>query len=149
MSEHIVKLIPFLHTYRTNVKTAEAAVEALKRQIRAEEITFSQSDRPEFADCGSALNEIRCPRCGAAVAQDWWSAKMDEMYQSDRFFVLEQTMPCCGREVSFNDLKYTAPCGFACLTFTIRNPEDEVGQETVDLLSERFGLMFRKIESRV
>ena len=80
MSEHIVKLIPYLHTYRTNVKNAEAAVEALKKLVEADEITFRQSAQPEFADCGESLTEIRCPRCGAPLPMDWWKEKMDEMY---------------------------------------------------------------------
>ena len=67
MSDHIVTLIPCLHTYRTNVQRAEAAVEALLHLVEAEEITFRQSERPEFVDCGAALSEVRCPRCGALL----------------------------------------------------------------------------------
>ncbi|MGN1008967.1 MAG: hypothetical protein ACI4PV_08465 [Butyricicoccus sp.] len=147
MSEHIVKLIPYLHTYRTNVKNAEAAVEVLKKLVEADEITFRQSEQPEFSDCGENLTEIRCPRCGALLPMDWWSEKMDEMHAADHFFILEQDMPCCGKSVSFNNLRYEAPCGFSCLEFTIRNPRNEVGKEVIDNLSERFGLLFRKVES--
>ena len=67
MSDHIVKLIPCMHTYRTNVNAGEAAVAALERIVEADEITFAQPDNPEFVDCGSNLKQIRCPRCGAEV----------------------------------------------------------------------------------
>lgn len=147
MSDHIVTLIPCLHTYRTNVQRAEAAVEALRHLVEAEEITFRQSERPEFVDCGTALSEVRCPRCGALLPMDWWREKMEEMYQADHFFILEQELPCCGKTVSFNQLHYSRPCGFSCLAFLLRNPKAPVGQEVVDQLSERFGLLFRKIET--
>lgn len=89
MSEHLVRLIPRLHTYRTNEASARAAVLALQKCVKAEEISFFQSGQVEFFDCGSALNHISCPRCGAAVPLDWWQQKMDEHYKSDHFFVLE------------------------------------------------------------
>ena len=146
MSEHIVKLIPCLHTYRTNAARAEAAVTALSRLVEADEITFEQHDKPEFVDCGSGLSEIRCPRCGAVVPMDFWKEKMDEMSGEDHFFILEQELPCCGKTVSFNDLRYDKTCGFSELVFTIRNPRGEVGAEVIDALSERFGLLFRKVE---
>ena len=73
--------------------------------------------------------------------------KMEEMYQADHFFILEQDLPCCGKTVSFNQLRYSRPCGFSCLAFLLRNPKVPVGQEVVDQLSERFGLLFRKIET--
>lgn len=147
MSEHLVRLIPRLHTYRTNEASARAAVLALQKCVKAEEISFFQSGQVEFFDCGSALNHISCPRCGAAVPLDWWQQKMDEHYKSDHFFVLEEDMPCCSKTVSLNDLRYEAPCGFASLRFTVRDPEEAVGQEAVECLSERFGILFRTVEA--
>ncbi len=146
MSDHIVKLIPCMHTYRTNVNAGEAAVAALERIVEADEITFAQPDNPEFVDCGSNLKQIRCPRCGAEVDRTWWAEKMKEMDAQDHFFILEQEMPCCGKTVSFNNLRYDAPCGFSTMMFTIRNPKSEVGEEATNALSERFGLLFRKVE---
>ena len=147
MSELLVRLIPRLHTYRTNEASARAAVLALQKCVKAEEISFFQSGQVEFFDCGSALNHISCPRCGAAVPLDWWQQKMDEHYKSDHFFVLEEDMPCCSKTVSLNDLRYEAPCGFASLCFTVRDPEEAVGQEAVECLSERFGILFRTVEA--
>ena len=147
MSEHLVRLIPRLHTYRSNDASARAAVLALQKCVKAEEISFFQSGQVEFFDCGSALNHISCPRCGAAVPLDWWQQKMDEHYKSDHFFVLEEDMPCCSKTVSLNDLRYEAPCGFASLCFTVRDPEEAVGQEAVECLSERFGILFRTVEA--
>ena len=115
--------------------------------MKAEEISFFQSGQVEFFDCGSALNHISCPRCGAAVPLDWWQQKMDEHYKSDHFFVLEEDMPCCSKTVSLNDLRYEAPCGFASLCFTVRDPEEAVGQEAVECLSERFGILFQTVEA--
>ena len=147
MSEHLVRLIPRLHTYRTNEASARAAVLALQKCVKAEEISFFQSGQGEFFDGGSARNHSSCPRCGAAVPRDWWQQKMDEHYKSDHFFVLEEDMPCCSKTVSLNDLRYEAPCGFASLCFTVRDPEEAVGQEAVECLSERFGILFRTVEA--
>ena len=72
---------------------------------------------------------------------------MDEHYKSDHFFVLEEDMPCCSKTVSLNDLRYEAPWGFASLCFTVRDPEEAVGQEAVECLSERFGILFRTVEA--
>ncbi len=149
MAERFVKLIPCLPTYRVNVKAAEQAAEALRRLVRAEEITVRQTERPEFVDCGGALTEIRCPKCGAALDLDWWGGVMDRMYRESHFFLLEETMPCCGKTVNFNNLRYVRPCGFSCLEFTLREPEGEAGKEAADLLSERFGVLFRQVEARV
>ena len=74
---------------------------------------------------------------------------MDEMYKEDHFFILEQEMPCCGKIANFNQLRYQAPCGFSTLMFIIRNPKTEVDKETVDALSERFGILFRKVEAHI
>ena len=149
MSEHFVKLIPCLPTYRTNVKAAEQAVEALGRLVRAEGVAFRQSERPELVDCGAPPEEIRCPRCGAPVDRAWWGKAMERMYQESHFFILEETMPCCGRTVNFNDLRYVPACGFSCLEFILRGPEGDAGREAADLLSERFGVLFRQVEARV
>lgn len=147
MADYYVKLIPCMHTYRTNEKNAAAAVEMLKTMVEADEITFRQSDEVQFVDCGDMLESITCPRCGAPVALDWWKEKMEEMRQRDHFFILEQEMPCCGREVSFNQLRYEAPCGFSSLEFTIRNPKTPVNGEVIDRLSQQFGLLLRKVEA--
>lgn len=149
MSDHIVKLIPCMHTYRTNVNAGQAAAAALGKIVEADEITFEQPDHPEFVGCGSNLKKICCPRCGAEVDQTWWKQKMEEMCKQDHFFVLEQEMPCCGKTVSFNNLRYDAPCGFATMLFTIRNPKAEVEEKATNALSERFGLLFRKVEFNV
>ena len=149
MSEHIVKLIPCMHTYRTNPNAAQSAVQALKRLVEADEITFEQPDRPVFVEtCRDGM--IFCPRCGAAVDHKWWRDKIAEMEQAeDGFFILEQDLPCCGKNVSFNNLKYEQPSGFATMIFTIRNPKTPVGKEVTDALSERFGLLFRVVETEI
>lgn len=149
MAEHIVSLIPRLHTYRTNPAMAEAAVTALKKMVEADEITFTQTDAPEFVDCGSDLMEVRCPKCNALLPQAWWGEKMDEMYAQSHFLILEQEMPCCGKTASFNDLRYHAPCGFSALKFTIRNPKAAVGKEATEYLGERFGILFKMVESHL
>lgn len=148
MSEHLVRLIPRLHTYRTNEASARAAVLALQKCVKAEEISFFQSGQVEFFDCGSALNHISCPRCGAAVPLDWWQQKMDEHYKSDHFFVLEEDMPCCSKTVSLNDLRYEAPLWFCQPVFYRSGSGGSlVGQEAVECLSERFGILFRTVEA--
>ena len=146
MPDHFVRLIPCIHTYRTNENSARAAVELLKTLVEAEEVAFCQRDSAAFVGCG-APERIVCPRCGAAVDRAWWREKLEEMERRDHFFILEQEMPCCGKEVSFNQLKYEPACGFSALEFTIKNPKTPVTQEVIDRLSGQFGLLFRKVET--
>lgn len=149
MAEHLVKFIPCLHTYRTNSRAAEAAAAALKNLTAADEATFSQTNAPEFVDCGTAPTRICCPRCGAELELDWWRGAMEARYAADHFFVLEEEMPCCGKMVSLNQLRYQPACGFSTLVFTLRNPRENVEKEATDLLSERFGMLFRRVNMRL
>lgn len=146
MPDHFVRLIPCIHTYRTNENSARAAVELLKTLVEAEEVSFCQRSSAAFVGSG-APERIVCPRCGAAVDRAWWREKLEEMERRDHFFILEQEMPCCGKEVSFNQLKYEPLCGFSALEFTIKNPKAPVTQEVIDRLSGQFGLLFRKVET--
>ena len=146
MPDHFVRLIPCIHTYRTNENSARAAVELLKTLVEAEEVSFCQRSSAAFVGSG-APERIVGPRCGAAVDRAWWREKLEEMERRDHFFILEQEMPCCGKEVSFNQLKYEPLCGFSALEFTIKNPKAPVTQEVIDRLSGQFGLLFRKVET--
>ena len=144
MPDHFVRLIPCIHTYRTNENSARAAVELLKTLVEAEEVSFCQRSSAAFVGSGAPAR-IVCPRCGAAVDRAWWREKLEEMERRDHFFILEQEMPCCGKEVSFNQLKYEPLCGLSALEFTIKNPKTPVTHEVIDRLSGQFGLLFRKV----
>ena len=54
---------------------------------------------------------VRCPDCGAALDDEWWSTAVGVAYEG-RFRDLHIEMPCCGVTGSLNDLTYPRPVAF-------------------------------------
>jgi hypothetical protein len=150
MKKKFTALLPCIHTYRVNVRLLEEAARQLRQTIEAEEVTYFQTDHTHVSFFGDmdALREIHCPRCGAPIEIAWWRGEMEHMEREDHYFVLERTLPCCGKAVSFNDLRYDPPCGFASLAFLLRAPVGDLNGAT-RMLSDRFGLPFRAVDTMV
>ena len=145
MPDHFVRLIPCIHTYRTNENSARAAVELLKTLVRRRKSPFASGTAPPRGLRRAGAHRLPPLRRGGGPRLV--AGKAEEMERRDHFFILEQEMPCCGKEVSFNQLKYEPACGFSALELTIKNPKTPVTQEVIDRLSGQFGLLFRKVET--
>ena len=97
MPDHFVRLIPCIHTYRTNENSARAAVELLKTLVEAEEVAFCQRDSAAFVGCG-APERIVCPRCGAAVDRAWWRESWRRWSGGIAFSFWSRKCPAAGRK---------------------------------------------------
>ena len=130
MSDHIVKIVPKDPFCKISQYALEQAKRFLESRISCDSVRAKQYDMPAFIDCGSNLNQIECPECGAELAFDWWNQAMD-VASEEKFASLETKLPCCGKTASLNDLKYHFTCAFACCAVELWNPDREIG--TADL----------------
>lgn len=119
MSDTITKIISENPYSKAVYEQKQKIAEYLKDfEINAEENEF-----PQFIDCGGNLEEITCPCCGETLDFDWWGEKVSELFEND-FSDPTVTVPCCGKSVSVNDLKYNMPCGFASAEISINDNVD-------------------------
>ncbi|WP_329139004.1 hypothetical protein OG552_32250 [Streptomyces sp. NBC_01476] len=78
-------------------------------------------DTVAVVDCGSNLERIGCPQCGAEIDTEWWRDLLDYRCE-DGFSSLAAQVPCCGAETSLDALEYDWPCGFARFEIAVWNP---------------------------
>ncbi len=126
MSDYIIKIVPKDPFCKLSQYALAQAKSFLESRISCDSVQAKQSDMPEFIDCGSDLEQIECPECGAELAFDWWSQAMDAAGEA-KFASLETKLPCCEKTASLNDLKYHFPCAFACCAIELWNPDREIG----------------------
>ncbi|WP_440300202.1 hypothetical protein [Huintestinicola butyrica] len=130
MSDNKIRIISAEYDHVPDEEAVQRTVEFLNANITADKIYYRSYDFPEFIDCGSNLEYIKCPCCNADISFEWWGEQVDKAIEND-FESLDVTMPCCGKSSSLNDLKYHFPCGFACAEFVVENPESELGNENI------------------
>ncbi|MCM1540913.1 MAG: hypothetical protein NC121_06580 [Blautia sp.] len=148
MSDYIIRMIPADPCYHMDRQKADRIVNYLQTEIRAERMDVKTHDTPVFIDCGSNLEKIACPVCGAAIDFEWWGAAMDAAWKN-RFTELSVTLPCCGGSSTLNDLRYHFPCGFSCVEFDILNPADAPGQECLSHIQGILGIPVRCIQAHL
>lgn len=120
----------------------------LEANIDYDPIEIKCSRTPVFVDCGSNLERIVCPKCGTELSFNWWSKAMGRLNESE-FILLETKLPCCGKIISLNDLKYYFPCGFACCEIDILNPICDFGDYIIDSIQKILGINVRIIKARI
>lgn len=148
MSDYLVKVIPAELEQVIANEVAGSIIEVLQESIKADEIEFHASGKPFFVDCGSNLEEIKCPLCGAVLDFGWWGGAMEEAGENE-YEDLSITLPCCGQNSTLHKLEYHFPCGFARAEFVIRNPEKEPSDGAVKQIEELAGLPVRVIHSHI
>lgn len=148
MSEHIVKIIPQNPFYKVSAPALQAVKAFLETQIHCDFIEVTSSETPVFVDCGTNLEKISCPQCGAELDFGWWGEAMDEAAE-DVFISLETEMPCCKKIVSLNDLNYEFPCGFACCLICIYNPEQFMKDNIIDTVQNILDTGVRIVEAHI
>lgn len=67
MSDYIIRIIPTNPYYHIEEEMTYKIVYNLKVGITADDIELKQYGTPVFIDCGSNLEKIICPLCGAAI----------------------------------------------------------------------------------
>ena len=105
------------------------------------EIVFQVVLREEiqFIDNGGNWQEVRCPRCKAVLADDWWTQAMDRAHGT-KFAELSVKLPCCGWDSNLNDLEYDWPAGFARFSISVKNPV-RIDQSSVVQIDEKVARM--------
>lgn len=121
MSDDVLSVIPTDPYWSPGPGAAERAA-AAAAVLAGAEAEAVRHDGVAFIDCGADLERIGCPRCAAPIDFDRWSDLVGARFE-EGFATLDAAVPCCGAEVSLNDLDYHWPCGFACFEIEILNPE--------------------------
>lgn len=144
MSDIIMKIIPVVPTYTISKEMDEKVIECLKKNVCADDISVRFSEKPQFVDCGDNLENIHCPFCKEKLYFGWWGEAMNKASESD-FENLIILLPCCGKQVSLNDLDYHFPCGFSCVEFDVFNPLAEPDEACLNQVKEILGVATRII----
>ena len=148
MSEHIVKIIPKDPFYKVSEPTRQSVKTFLETRIQCDFIEVEFNEAPVFVDCGTNLETISCPQCGAKLDFDWWGNVMDEVADNS-FTSLEAETPCCKKQISLNDLNYDFPCGFACCLICIYNPEQIVDDKIINAVQSILGIGISIVEAHL
>jgi hypothetical protein len=123
MSDNWIQLIP---TQRDFVPLASAQSQALAllRSFvpHADEVEAIATEDIQFIDCGSNWEGVACPACGAD-AEEWFADELSQSFERSGFRDLGTVAPCCGANVSLDQLKFGWPVGFAQFVLEARNPE--------------------------
>lgn len=135
MSDCIVKIVPKDPLYKVSEQMLKKAKELLEAKLSCDSINFECYDTPAFIDCGSNLERIVCPQCGAVLDFDWWGEAMEKANEK-QFLELETELPCCQKTVSLNNINYYFPCAFACCEITVLNPDFDIENDIVDCIQK-------------
>lgn len=146
MSDYVIKVIPTKPNHHISGQQTGKILEYLKAGIRADDICAKSYENPVFIDCGSNLEKIECPLCGAALDFGWWDEAMDAASEGG-FGELSVKLPCCGGKSTLNELRYHFPCGFSCVEFDIRNPLEEPDEQCLERIRQWMGTPVRLIRA--
>lgn len=72
MSDYLVKIIPVEPENKITMEAAEAITKRIHESIKSDTVEFKSEGTPFFVDCGSNLDEIKCPICGEVLDLGWW-----------------------------------------------------------------------------
>ncbi len=134
MSDHFLLVIP-ADPKAAMPQTAPALRDLLARLVGTQEARIKDYAKLQFIDCGENIEVIACPVCDAAVSIEQWHAWMDaDWHGEDGFHLHRHATPCCGADVTLNDLTYLPSQGFARWFVSARN--EGRGPLTLDELAK-------------
>ena len=115
----------------------------------ADDIEIKVSERVELFDCGTNLERIRCPSCGAEIPVAWWQERMDEDYKDGHKLAAYAT-PCCGSKSTLNALVYEWPQAFGRFAIDAMNPnigelDDNHKREFESILGTKLRVVYQHI----
>ena len=112
----------------------DAALSRFSKLVaRAEAVEIHTHDAVQFFDCGENFELTSCPTCRAQIPTTCWIDSMDVEFQRG-FPLAAHPLPCCGIEVTLNDLVYDSPQGFARFALSALKPR--IGRLPDDALEE-------------
>ncbi|MFI1170198.1 hypothetical protein [Streptomyces melanogenes] len=149
MSDNYLTVIPADPYWQPSKDAADHAAVLLSAMLPDDDarrgLEAKWHDSVEFVWCGSNLEKIYCPRCGAECAFDWWGDAVSERYD-EGFSNLKVTVPCCDAETSLNELVYDWPMGFARFRIEVMYPNRAwLTDEELACLAQALGRPVRQI----
>ncbi|WP_369383226.1 hypothetical protein [Streptomyces sp. cg36] len=151
MSDTYLTVIPTDPLWQPGKEAGDRAMAALSGMLPDSDarlgLVNQWHDGVELILCGSNLEKISCPHCGAQCATGWWTDLVSERY--DQGFVrLMAALPCCGVDTSLNDLVYDWPMGFARFRIEVMYPgRSWLTAEELSRLADTLGHRVRQILS--
>jgi hypothetical protein len=122
MSDYLLRVIPTRPEYVPNGSARQQAQRLLQTHVEPGCVVIVRiTDETMFVDAGGNFQNITCSICGRRIADEWWSAAMDQAHQS-HFSCLDVITPCCQSRTSLNSLTYNWPQGFARFILEAPNP---------------------------
>lgn len=144
ISDNILSIIP-----------ADAAMAVLRRlapQLNGfvtTEYRITWHEKVSVVDCGANLERIECLVCQVAIDVEWWADLLEDHFETG-FADLAVTVPCCGADVSLNDLRYDWPCGFALFELEAWNPNrDWLTADELAQLAAALGCDVRQVLAHI
>ncbi len=148
MSDSYLRIIPSDPTF----VPARAYQSQLKRLFQSlvgkdDGVVALVSEKVEFVDAGENLESVFCPVCETSLDLDWWTEQVDNAYAKDHFATLEVALPCCGRHLSLNNLRYDWPVGWAKFVLEAHNPVDDITDDQLDIMTRVCGKPLKVIRA--
>ncbi|WP_234021048.1 Tox-REase-5 domain-containing protein [Streptomyces sp. Tu 6176] len=120
LSDDVLSVFPTDPQWQPSQEAAKRAVKTLELLAPGHDgVKATWHDKIMFIDCGSRFDQVSCPRCSSVLDRTWLG---DQISKSRETGLLDVISPCCGVELSLNDLIYRDPCGLARFDISVWNP---------------------------
>lgn len=148
MSDYCLRYVPADPNYLPLPEAAAAASLLLGSMLaKTDGIEVRANEQVVFVDAGENWGGVACPRCHVDAAH-WWGGAMDAAHKC-QFSSLLLIAPCCGEQLSLNDLTYGWPVAFGRFFLEARNPERAaITTDEIQRLGLALGCELREIRAR-
>lgn len=110
----------------------------------ADKVNAVFEDSIVFFDPGGNWSGVACQACGKD-AKAWWQKAMSASFEG-AYENLGLAAPCCGAQVSLNNLRYGSPAAFGRFALEAMNPNiRDLQPEQEAQLSQALGCELRKV----
>jgi len=150
MSDNWITLVPEDPYFIPDMARQSRARERLTEIAPdADEVEITLRDTVQFFDCGTNLERILCPACGAELPVDWWQERMNEDYQQG-FKLAPYQLPCCGATSALHELIYDGQQAFGHFALDVMNPnigmlDDTSKRELEEILGTKLIVVYQHL----
>jgi hypothetical protein len=151
MSDDYIRVIPTDPEWQPTIEAADGAVEYVAGlfagpgdHVEAVEPVFYE--RTTLIDAGQYMEDVFCPRCGAAIGLDWFwdllrARNGGRMVGEPTIGDLGVITPCCGTALTLPELRFEAPVGFARFEVSAMNWARSVSELSDEELMTAGGIL--------
>lgn len=145
MSDHWLRYVPRDPRYQPTEAQARAAEKLLASFLpQSERVRSEYTEQIAFIDPGSNWSGVLCSACGTD-AEAWWRDALASAADAD-FVHLTLVAPCCGNQVSLNELNYVWPSAFGRYALEAMSPNERgLTLEQAKLLASALGCEVREV----